>query len=74
MLRLLKKFQNVQSLEDFEALIDDDEARIFLPFESTYYSTELWNVINFILSIQFDKKYLPAEDCYSSDFYEKMLI
>lgn len=65
-LPLLKKFQNVQTLEDFEALIYDDEARMFLPFESDY--------LSFIIPFQFDKKRVLPEQCYSSEFYEKMLV
>ena len=36
LLPILKKLQKVQSLEDFEALFYDDEARGFLPFEAGY--------------------------------------
>lgn len=65
-LPLLKKFQGVQTLEDFESLIYDDEARMFLPFESNYNS--------FRIRFQFNKKYVAADLRFSSDFYEKMLL
>ena len=73
LLPILKKFQTVQTLEEFEVLFYDDQARIFLPFEAGYYSTSSYNTITFGLKFQFDKNYVSPNELYSSDFYEKML-
>ena len=74
LLPILKKFQKVQSLEDFEALFYDDEARGFLPFEAGYYATSSYNNITFELKFQFAKNHVIPNELYSSDFYEKMLV
>lgn len=73
-LPVLKKFQNIQTISDFEKLLNDDEARWFVPFESGYFVFSAWNIITFDLSYLFDEKILPVDKRFSSDFYEKMLI
>ena len=73
-LPILKKFQELQSLGDFEALFYDDEARMFLPFDSGCYATSSWNNITFGLKFQFARNYVSPKELYSSDFYEKMLV
>lgn len=73
-LPLLKKFQNINSLSDFESLLYDDELRLFYPFEIRHFVRGEYNKLIFYMTFIFNETGVPRREEVISDFLRKMFI